>query len=128
MRYGFGFGVDRLTPAFRVFAPIGDEAPPKRIERYLTGLMIAADYQQILTRGTIPSRRIVVNAAIPHIHSGDNAVAKRPAALDHPPAHDCYVVIGPVSARDVASPSVSVLRENQPPPLRLLDETRHHTS
>jgi hypothetical protein len=44
-----------------------------------------------------------MNAAVTHIHAGDNAVPKRPAALNDPPTHDRYVVIGPINARDKAS-------------------------
>jgi hypothetical protein len=42
------FGVDRLAPAFRVLAPIGNEAPAQRVERHFAGLMIAPDHQQVL--------------------------------------------------------------------------------
>jgi hypothetical protein len=49
--------------------------------------MIAPDYQQVLARRGIPSGRVVVDAAIAHIHTLDNGVPYRSATLDHPPTH-----------------------------------------
>ncbi len=39
-----------------------------------------------------------MDAAIAHIHAGYNAVPQWCAALDDPPAHHRYVVIGRISA------------------------------
>jgi hypothetical protein len=39
--YGLAFGVDRLSSAFWVFAPVRDQPPAQRIERRLAGLVIA---------------------------------------------------------------------------------------
>jgi hypothetical protein len=38
------FGIDRLAPTLRVFAPIWDQTPAQRIEQYLAGLVVATDY------------------------------------------------------------------------------------
>jgi hypothetical protein len=33
-----------------------------------------------------------VNAAVAHVHAIDDGIAKRSAALDDPPAHDCDLI------------------------------------
>ncbi len=85
--YRLALGVDQFAPAFRFFAPIGNETPPQGVERHLAGLMIAPNHQQVLARCAVPARRIVVYAAVAHIHAGDDAVPQWSAALDDPPAH-----------------------------------------
>ena len=84
--------IDRLAAALGVIAPIRDQAPPQRIERYFTGGMIAPDHQQILARRAVPTRRIVVQA-LAHAHAINDGIAKRPAALDDPPTHEVDIVI-----------------------------------
>ena len=86
--YGLTLGVDRLARAFRIRAEVRDETPAQRVERDLAGLMIAPNHQQVFARRTVSPRRIVVHAAVTHIHAGDNAVTQWPAALDDPSAHD----------------------------------------
>src|SRR5262245_32916955 len=85
--HALALGVDRLPAALRITAPIRDQAPPQRIERYFAGLVIAADDQQVLARRAVPPRRMVVHAAVAHVHAIDDGIAKRPAALDDPPTH-----------------------------------------
>ena len=91
---GLAFGVDRLAATLRVLAPIRDEAPAQRIERYFAGLVVAPDHQQVLARRAVPPRRIVVHAAIANVHPVHDRVAYRRAALDDPPAHNSYMVTG----------------------------------
>ena len=56
--------------------------------------MIATDDQQLLAGRSVPPWRIVVHAAIAHVHAIDDGIAKRPAALDDPPTHEgVYIVI-----------------------------------
>src|SRR5262245_4991804 len=57
--HGLAFGIDRLAPARRVLAPIGNEAPAQRVECHLASLMIAPDYQQVLARRAVPPGRII---------------------------------------------------------------------
>jgi hypothetical protein len=57
----------------------------QRVRRHVDGS--AADDQQVLARRTVPPRRIVVHAAVAHVHAIDDGIAKRSAALDDPPAH-----------------------------------------
>ncbi len=52
--------------------------------------MVPPDDQQVLAWRGVPAGRIVVRAALAHIHAFDDAVAERTAALDHSPAHDRY--------------------------------------
>src|SRR5262249_28632376 len=85
--HALALGVDRLSAALRITAPVRDQAPTQRIERYLAGLVIAADDQQVLARRAVLPRRIVVHAAVAHVHAIDDGIAKRTAALDDPPAH-----------------------------------------
>jgi len=54
--------------------------------------MIAADDQQLLARSGVPARRIIVQAAVAHVHAIDDGIAKRSAALDDPPTHGTDVV------------------------------------
>jgi hypothetical protein len=63
-----------LGKTVRVFAPVGDETPAERIERHCTSLMIAPDYQRVLARRAVPSWRIVVDAAVAHVHAFENGV------------------------------------------------------
>src|SRR5262249_35032092 len=85
--HALALGVDRLAAALRITAPIRNQTPPQRIERYLAGPVIAADDQQVLARRRVPPRRIVVHAAIDYVHAIDDGIAKRSAALDDPPTH-----------------------------------------
>ena len=91
--HGLAFGVDRLAPAFRILRPIGNETPAQRVERYDTGLMIAPDHQQVLAGGAVPTWRIVVRAAVAHVHAFKNGISQRSAALNHSAAHARYVVL-----------------------------------
>src|SRR6516225_5355645 len=91
--HGLALRVDRLAAAFGIIAPVGDQAPSQRVERYLAGPVVAADDQQVLTRRGIPPRRMVVQPAVAHVHAIDDGIAKRCAALDDPPAHAADVVI-----------------------------------
>jgi len=69
--------------------------------RHLAGLKIAPDHQQVLARRTIPAGRIIVQAAVAHIHAIDNGIPYRCAALDHSPAHGRYVAIEALPDNDV---------------------------
>src|SRR4051794_2976995 len=62
--YRLTLGVDRLPATLRIIAPIRDQTPPQRFERYLASLVIASDYEQLLARRGVPARRVVVHAAI----------------------------------------------------------------
>src|SRR5437667_6804762 len=77
------FGTHRADPAhrlalgidaLRISAPIRDQAPTERVERYLTG--IAANDQQVLARRGVPPRWIVMYAAVAHVHAIYNGIAK----------------------------------------------------
>jgi hypothetical protein len=85
--HGLTLGIDRLAAALRITAPIRNQAPTQRIERYLAGLVIAPDHQQVLARRGVPPWRIVVQPAVAHVHAIDDGIAKRSAALDDPPTH-----------------------------------------
>ena len=85
---GLALGVDRLSPSGRVRTPMRNEAPLERIERHFAGLVIAPDDKQLLARRGIPARRIVVDAAVTHVHAVDNGITKRSAALNYPATHD----------------------------------------
>src|SRR5215475_10678321 len=91
--HGLVFGVDRLSTTCWVLAPIRDQAPAQRVERYLAGLVIAADDQQFLTRRSVPPGRIIVHASVAHVHAIDAGITKRSAALDDPPTHGSHIVI-----------------------------------
>src|SRR5260370_126451 len=52
--HALALGVDRLAAALRIIAPIRDQAPTQRVERYLAGLVIAADDQQVLAGRGVP--------------------------------------------------------------------------
>ena len=56
--------------------------------------MVAANYQQVLAWRGVPSRWVVVNAAVAHVQAIDDGVAYRRAALDDPPTHTAYVMTG----------------------------------
>src|SRR6266404_3883331 len=90
--HALALGVDRLAAALRIIAPIRDQAPTQRVERYLAGLVIAADDQQVLAGRGVPARRIIVDAAVAHVHAIDDGIPKRSAALDDPPAHGLHIV------------------------------------
>ncbi len=42
---------------------------------YFTGVMIASDHPQVLAGRAIPAGRIVVHAAVAHVHAIENGVA-----------------------------------------------------
>jgi len=91
-----------------VLAPIGHEAPTQPVKRDLASRMIAPDYKQVLARRAVPTRRIVVHAAVADIHPGDDTAAQRSAALNDPPAHaqsdeDCSVQITGISVCHICS-------------------------
>ena len=72
--HGLALGVDRLAAARRVLAPIWDQAPAQRVQRHLAGLVIAPDYQQLLAGRGVPARRIIVHAAVAHVHAIDDGI------------------------------------------------------
>jgi hypothetical protein len=109
-----------MPAAAKCTADCGCEAPAQGVERDLAGLMIAPDHQQVLARCAVPARRIVVDAAVAHIHAGDNAVAQRPAALDDPPAHARYVVIGRIAANARTRRIRRRRRQSHSPPLQAM--------
>ena len=49
--------------------------------------MIAPDDQKFLAGRAIPPGRIIVHAAVAHVHAIDDGIPKWPAALDDSPAH-----------------------------------------
>ena len=53
--------------------------------------MIAPNHQQVLAGRGVPSRRIIVNAAIARVQPVEDGEAYRRAALDDSPAHAQYV-------------------------------------
>src|SRR3954467_513531 len=67
--YALAFGVDRLSPTLRVIAPIRNKAPAQRVERGLARPVVATNDKKVLARGSIPTRRIVVHAAVAHVHA-----------------------------------------------------------
>jgi hypothetical protein len=50
--------------------------------------MIAPDDQQVLARSSIPTRGIIVNSAVAHVHAINDGQIQRSTALDHSTAHD----------------------------------------
>jgi hypothetical protein len=56
------------------------------VELDFARLMIAPDHQQVLAGRAVPSRRVVGNAAVAHVHPVNDRVPDRRAALDDPPA------------------------------------------
>jgi hypothetical protein len=104
--YGLALGVDRFVATRRVIAPIGDEAPTERVERHISRLVIAANDQQFLAGCAVPSRWIVVQAVIAHVHAIDDGIPQRSAALDDPPTHAADIVIRgcPHQQRGMARP------------------------
>ena len=48
---------------------------------------------------TVPTRWAVVNAAVAHIQAIYDRIAYRRGALDDPPAHDGYVVVGAAAGK-----------------------------
>jgi hypothetical protein len=72
---------------FRVFAPIGNEAPAQGVQRDLSGFVIAPDDQQLLAWRGVPAGRIIVDAAVPHVHAIDDGITNWPATLDDPSTH-----------------------------------------
>ena len=81
LSHGLALSVDRPAPPFRVLAPVGDETPTQGIKRYHVGLMIAPNHQQVLAGRGVPSRRIIVNAAIARVQPVEDGEAYRRAAL-----------------------------------------------
>src|SRR5207245_892385 len=80
-------GVDRLASSSRVLAPIRNQAPTKRVERYFSSVMITPDDEQFLTGRSVPVGRIIADAAIPYIQAINDGISKRPAALNYTSAH-----------------------------------------
>jgi hypothetical protein len=70
-----------------------NKPPTQRVERHISGLVIAADDQQFLAGRGVPSRWIVVHPAVAYVHAIHDGIAKRSAALDDPPTHAADIVI-----------------------------------
>jgi hypothetical protein len=99
--HGLALGIDGLAPAGRVLASVGNKSPTQRIEGDLAGLVIAPDDQQLLARRGVPAGRIIVDAAVPHVHAIDDGITNWPAALDDSPTHpfECRFSIPAVNLR-----------------------------
>ena len=69
--HGHALGVDRLASAFRGGAEVGNKAPTRRM-RQLARAVVAQDYQQLLVRRAVPTRRVVVAAALAHVQAIDD--------------------------------------------------------
>jgi hypothetical protein len=67
--HGLAFGLDRFAAARWVIAPIRDQAPTQRVERHISGPVIAADDQQFLAGRGVLSRWIVVHAALAYLRA-----------------------------------------------------------
>src|SRR5262249_35740200 len=91
--HGLVLGVDRLSTTHWVLAPIRDQAPAQWVERYLAGLVIAADHHQFLARRAIPPGWIIVHVTVADVHAINDGIPKWPAALDNSPAHRLDIVI-----------------------------------
>ena len=87
LRKCFGLGIDGFAFPSRVLAPIGNEAPPQRVERYFASVMIAPDDEQLLTGRSVPAGRIIADAAIPYIQAMNDGISRRSAALNYTSAH-----------------------------------------
>jgi hypothetical protein len=85
--YRLAFGIDQLTSTRRIVAPIRNQAPAQRIERYFTRPVITANDEQFLAWRCIPPGRIIVHAAVAHVHAIDDGITQRSPALDDPPTH-----------------------------------------
>jgi hypothetical protein len=81
--------------------PLWNESPAQWVERHFASVVIAADYQQILARRGVPTRRIVMDAAVARVQALDDGEAHRSAALDDPPTHVNCVVISSPAPRDL---------------------------
>jgi hypothetical protein len=73
-------------PGLRPKTPIGfieaaDETYKWALFEDLAGLMIAPDHQQFLAWRAVPTRRIVVRAAVAGVHAFNNGKTYRRAAL-----------------------------------------------
>jgi hypothetical protein len=55
--------------------------------------VVAQDYQQLLVRRAVPTRRVVVAAALAHVQAIDEGKVYWSATLDNSPAHARYVAI-----------------------------------
>jgi hypothetical protein len=64
--------------------------PSARVQRHFTGFVIAPDHYQILAGRGVPSRRIIVDAAVAHIDAIHYGTAYWAAALDHPPHYSLF--------------------------------------
>jgi hypothetical protein len=84
----FALCIDRLSPALRVLAPVGNEPPLEKVERAFPRLGILSDYEQFLARAAVPSTRIIVQPGVADIQSVHEGVIHRPFGLNDATTHD----------------------------------------
>ena len=84
----FALGIDRLSPALRVLAPVGNEPPLEKVERAFSRLRILSDHEQFLARAAVPSTRIIVQPGVADIQSVHEGVIHRPFGLNDTSTHD----------------------------------------
>ena len=109
-------GVDRFASALRIVAPVGDQSPTQRFERDLAIAVVSPDHQQLLAGRRIPSRRIIVHAAVAHVQAIDDGIAQRSAALNHSSAHapDIASAIADARSDQRRSPDAAARRDRPP--------------
>jgi hypothetical protein len=71
-----------------IYVPTQQIAPASRRHAPRIEETIRRDGMQLLARRCIPSRRIVVHAAVAHAHAIDEGITQRSAALNNSAAHD----------------------------------------
>src|SRR5215211_1977026 len=84
---GLALGVDRLSSALWIFAPVWNEAPFQEVERALAGLRVLPDDEQILARASVPAARVIVEPGIADIQSVHERVLDWALGLDDASAH-----------------------------------------
>jgi hypothetical protein len=72
--YGLAFGVDRLRSALPLVAPVRNKPPPQRVERGPARPVVTTNDQKVLARRSVPTRWIVVNSAVAHVHAINNGI------------------------------------------------------
>ena len=80
--------VDRFAAALVILAPVRDQAPAQRVERYLARVVVAPDNQQLLAGRAVPARRVVVETAAAPVQALGDRELKRRTALDNSPTHN----------------------------------------
>ena len=71
----FGFGIDRLSAAPWISAPVRDQAPAQEIKRSLASFVVLPNDEKFLARRAIPASRIIRQTTVANIEPVDNRVS-----------------------------------------------------